>query len=170
MTPQGRITPEDSGLWKDSQMEPLREIVEFAHSQNQKIMIQLAHAGRKASTVAPWLSSGAVAGKDLNGWPDDVWAPSAMSWNEHHAQPKEMSLQDIEDFKAAYAAAVRRAVQIGFDAIEIHNAHGYLLHEFLSPVSNKRTDKYGGSFENRTRLTLEVVGCKGASRTAQGTD
>lgn len=157
VTPQGRITPEDSGLWKDSQMEPLREVVEFAHSQNQKIMIQLAHAGRKASTVAPWLSSGAVAGKDLNGWPDDVWAPSAIPWNEHHAQPKEMSLQDIEDFKAAYAAAVRRSVQIGFDAIEIHNAHGYLLHEFLSPVSNKRKDKYGGSFENRTRLTLEVV-------------
>ena len=83
---------------------------------------------------------------------------------------KSLSRKDIEDFKAAYAAAVRRAVQIGFDAIEIHNAHGYLLHEFLSPVSNKRTDKYGGNFETRTRLTLEVVGCRGASRTAQGTD
>lgn len=157
VTPQGRITPEDSGLWKDSQMEPLREIVEFARSQNQKIMIQLAHAGRKATTVAPWLSSGAVADKDQNGWPDDVYGPSAIKWNEHHAQPKEMSLQDIEDFKAAYAAATKRAVQVGFDAIEIHNAHGYLLHEFLSPVANQRKDKYGGSWENRTRLTLEVV-------------
>lgn len=157
VTPQGRITPEDSGLWKDSQMAPLKKVVDFAHSQNQKIMIQLAHAGRKASTVAPWLSAGAVADKSLNGWPDDVYAPSAIPWNENHATPKEMTLQDIEDFKAAFAASVRRAVQVGFDAIEIHNAHGYLLHEFISPVSNKRKDKYGGSFENRTRLTLEVV-------------
>ncbi|KAI7363341.1 NADH:flavin oxidoreductase/NADH oxidase [Hortaea werneckii] len=157
VTPQGRITPEDSGLWKDSQMEPLKKIVEFAHSQGQKIMIQLAHAGRKASTVAPWLSAGAVAGPELNGWPDDVYAPSAIPWNEDHANPKEMTGRDIQEFKTAYAEAVRRAVQCGFDAIEIHNAHGYLLHEFLSPVSNQRTDQYGGSFENRTRLTLEVV-------------
>ncbi|KZL76574.1 NADH-dependent flavin oxidoreductase/NADH oxidase [Colletotrichum tofieldiae] len=155
--PRGRITPEDVGLWKDSQIEPLRKVVEFAHSQNQKIMIQLAHAGRKASTVAPWLSSGSVAGKDLNGWPDDVHAPSAIAWNEHHAHPKEMSTQDVEQFKAAFADSVRRALKAGFDAIEIHNAHGYLLHEFLSPVSNTRTDKYGGSWENRVRLTLELV-------------
>ncbi|KZL84250.1 nadh:flavin oxidoreductase nadh oxidase [Colletotrichum incanum] len=155
--PRGRITPEDVGLWKDSQIEPLRKVVEFAHSQNQKIMIQLAHAGRKASTVAPWLSSGSVAGKNLNGWPDDVHAPSAIAWNEHHAHPKEMSTQDIEQFKAAFADSVRRALKAGFDAIEIHNAHGYLLHEFLSPVSNTRTDKYGGSWENRVRLTLELV-------------
>ncbi|OLN86755.1 putative NADPH dehydrogenase C23G7.10c 3 [Colletotrichum chlorophyti] len=155
--PRGRITPEDVGLWKDSQIEPLKKVVEFAHSQNQKIMIQLAHAGRKASTVAPWLSSGSVAGEDLNGWPDDVHAPSAIAWNEKHAQPKEMTLKDIEDFKLAFAASVRRALKAGFDAIEIHNAHGYLLHEFLSPVSNTRTDKYGGSWENRVRLTLELV-------------
>ncbi|EMC99563.1 hypothetical protein BAUCODRAFT_29934 [Baudoinia panamericana UAMH 10762] len=157
VTPQGRITPEDVGLWKDSQMEPLKKIVEFAHSQGQKIMIQLAHAGRKASTVAPWLSSGEVAGKDLNGWPDDVWAPSAIPWNEHHAHPKEMSLQDIQDFKKAFNDSVKRALECGFDCIEIHNAHGYLLHEFVSPVSNQRKDQYGGSFENRVRLTLEVV-------------
>lgn len=157
VTPQGRITPEDVGLWKDSQMKPLKEVVEFAHSQGQKMMIQLAHAGRKASTVAPWLSAGAVAGKELNGWPDDVYAPSAIPWNEAHAQPKEMTLEDIESFKKAYADATKRALECGFDAIEIHNAHGYLLHSFLSPVSNKRSDKYGGSFENRTRLTLEVV-------------
>lgn len=157
VTPEGRITPEDSGLWKDSQIEPLAKLVEFAHSQSQKVMIQLAHAGRKASTVAPWLSSGAVAGKDLNGWPDNVLAPSAIPFNEDHAQPKAMTLKDIDDFKVAWGASVKRALQAGFDAIEIHNAHGYLLHEFLSPVSNKRTDKYGGSWENRTRLTLEVV-------------
>lgn len=157
VTPEGRITPEDVGLWKDSQKEPLRKIVEFAHSQGQKMIIQLAHAGRKASTVAPWLSSGAVAGKDLNGWPDNVLAPSAIPWNEDHAQPKEMTLADIQAFKTAFSESVKRALDIGFDAIEIHNAHGYLLNSFLSPVSNQRTDKYGGSFENRTRLTLEVV-------------
>lgn len=157
VVPEGRITPEDVGLWKDSQIEPLRKIVEFAHSQNQKIAIQLAHAGRKASTVAPWLAGGAVATKDVNGWPDNVKAPSAIPYNEDHATPKEMTLQDIEEFKAAWVAAVKRSLTAGFDVIEIHNAHGYLLHEFLSPVSNTRTDKYGGSFENRTRLTLEVV-------------
>lgn len=154
---RGRITPEDVGLWKDSQIEPIKEVVEFAHSQNQHIMIQLAHAGRKASTVAPWLSSGDVAGKDKNGWPDDVWAPSAIPWNEKHAQPKEMTLEDIATFKKDFNDAVKRSLKAGFDIIEIHNAHGYLLHSFLSPVSNQRTDKYGGSFENRTRLTLEVV-------------
>jgi 2,4-dienoyl-CoA reductase-like NADH-dependent reductase (Old Yellow Enzyme family) len=165
VTPQGRITPEDVGIWQDSQIEPLAKLVEFAHSQNQKIMIQLAHAGRKASTVAPWLSGGDVAGEDVNGWPDDVWAPSAIPWNEKHAVPKEMSLEDIEGFKEAFGEAVKRALKAGFDVIEIHNgesigeldyevaltkwllsAHGYLLHEFLSPVSNKRTDKYGGSW------------------------
>jgi 2,4-dienoyl-CoA reductase-like NADH-dependent reductase (Old Yellow Enzyme family) len=155
--PEGRITPEDAGLWQDSQIEPLRQIVEFAHSQNQHIAIQLAHAGRKASTVAPWLSMGDVAGKDLNGWPDNVKAPSAVAFNERHAQPKEMTKEDIEEFKKAFKDAVQRAVKAGIDVIEIHNAHGYLLHSFLSPSSNKRTDNYGGSFENRIRLTLETV-------------
>lgn len=128
VTPQGRITPEDSGLWKDSQIAPLKQVVDFAHSQNQKIMIQLAHAGRKASTVAPWLSSGEVAGKDLNGWPDDVYAPSAIAWNEKHAQPKEMTLEDIEAFKKAFADATKRALEAGFDAIEIHNVR-FVSHE-----------------------------------------
>jgi 2,4-dienoyl-CoA reductase-like NADH-dependent reductase (Old Yellow Enzyme family) len=155
--PEGRITPEDSGLWKDSQIEPLRKIVEFAHSQGQLIGIQLGHAGRKASTVAPWLSAGAVATKDLNGWPDECKAPSTEPYDENHAKPIAMSLNDIEEFKTAYVAAVKRALTAGFDVIEIHNAHGYLLHEFLSPVSNKRTDHYGGSFENRIRLTLEIT-------------
>ena len=157
VTPEGRITPEDSGLWKDSQIEPLRKTVEFAHSQGQKIMIQLGHAGRKASTVAPWLSKGDVAPPELHGWPDNVLAPSAIPYNDQHAQPREMSKKDIEQFKVAFAMAVKRALKAGFDAIEIHGAHGYLLHEFLSPASNKRTDNYGGSFENRTRLLLETV-------------
>ncbi|KAF1995340.1 FMN-linked oxidoreductase [Amniculicola lignicola CBS 123094] len=157
VVPEGRITPEDSGLWKDSQKEPLRKIVEFAHSQNQHIMIQLGHAGRKASTVAPWLSAGAVAGPEKNGWPDNVYGPSAIPYNKDHAMPKEMTKADIETFKQAFKESVQRAVDVGFDAIEIHNAHGYLLHTFLSPASNQRTDEYGGSFENRTRLTLEIV-------------
>jgi len=160
ITPEGRITPEDSGIWSDDHLEGewgLKKIVEFAHSQGQKIAIQIAHAGRKASTVAPWLSHGAVATKDVNGWPDEVVAPSAVAYNADHAMPKALSLEEIEDLKTAWVAGVRRAVKAGFDVIEIHNAHGYLLHEFLSPVSNHRTDKYGGSFENRTRLTLEIV-------------
>ncbi|KAF1350040.1 NADH:flavin oxidoreductase/NADH oxidase [Delphinella strobiligena] len=155
--PEGRITPEDVGLWKDSQKEPIKRVVEFAHSQGQKIMIQIAHAGRKASTVAPWLSSGEVAGKENNGWPDNVLAPSAIAWNDKHADPKEMSLDDIEKFKSAFKATVLRSLDIGIDAIEIHSAHGYLLHEFLSPVSNQRSDQYGGSFENRIRLLIEVT-------------
>ena len=157
ITPQGRITPEDSGLWKDSQMEPLKRIVEFAHSQGQKIGLQMAHAGRKASTVAPWLSRSAVATKHVNGWPDDVWAPSAIPYSDDLCMPKELSKSDIEELKKAWVASLKRALACGFDVIEIHNAHGYLLHSFLSPASNKRTDEYGGSFENRTRLTREVV-------------
>ncbi|CAD0015084.1 unnamed protein product [Aureobasidium pullulans] len=123
----GRITPEDVGLWKDSQIAPMKRVVDFAHSQEQ------------------------------NGWPDNVLAPSAIPWNEHHANPRAMTLEDIESFKKSYADAVRRALTVGFDAIEVHAAHGYLLCSFLSPTSNQRTDKYGGSFENRTRLLLETV-------------
>ncbi|KAF4549234.1 NADPH dehydrogenase afvA-like protein [Elsinoe fawcettii] len=157
VVPEGRISPEDVGLWKDSQIEGMRQVVDFAHSQGQYMMIQLGHAGRKASTVAPWLSSGDIAGPELNGWPDNVYGPSAIPWNEKHAMPKAMTLQDIQNFKGAFASSVRRALQAGFDAIEIHGAHGYLISEFLSPVSNHRTDKYGGSFEGRTRLAIELV-------------
>ncbi|KAH0612263.1 uncharacterized protein H6S33_010315 [Morchella sextelata] len=155
--PEGRITPEDCGLWEDAQVEPLAKLVEFAHSQNQKIAIQLAHAGRKASCLAPWLSFGDVATAEQGGWPENVKGPSNVAYNERYPQPKEMTLDDIEEVKAAWVAAAKRAVAAGIDVIEIHNAHGYLLHSFLSPVANKRTDKYGGSFENRTRLTLEIV-------------
>lgn len=157
VTPEGRITPEDSGLWKDSQMAPLKQVVEFAHSQGQKIGIQLAHAGRKASTVAPWLSAGMTAGKEVNGWPDDVYAPSAVRYSDKLPMPRAMGKDDIEGFKKAWVEGVKRAVECGFDVIEIHNAHGYLLHSFLSPASNRRTDEYGGTFENRTRLTREIV-------------
>ncbi|KAF9225694.1 FMN-linked oxidoreductase [Gyrodon lividus] len=154
---EGRITPEDAGLWKDSQIEPLRKIVEFAHSQNQKIGIQLAHAGRKASTVAPWLHPGMVATEQIGGWPNNVWGPSAVPFNENFPLPKELSKAQIKAVVVAFVEAAKRALKAGIDVIEIHNAHGYLLFSFLSPQTNKRTDEYGGSFENRIRLTLEVV-------------
>ena len=157
VTPEGRITPEDSGLWSDEQIEPLRRIVQFAHSQNQKVAIQLAHAGRKASTVAPWLDMGATATEAGGGWPHDVLAPSAVPYSDTFPKPKELDTAGIKRIVAAFVAATKRALQAGFDVIEIHNAHGYLLDSFISPISNKRTDEYGGSFENRTRLTLEVV-------------
>ncbi|OBZ65598.1 putative NADPH dehydrogenase C23G7.10c [Grifola frondosa] len=141
--PQGRITPEDAGIWSDEHIEPWSKIVEFAHSQNQKIGIQIAHAGRKASTVAPWLHSGLVATEAANGWPDDVWAPSAVPWNDKFPVPKALTTEGIKNIVNAFVAAAKRAVKAGFDVIEIHGAHGYLIGEFLSPISNKRTDEYG---------------------------
>lgn len=157
VTAEGRISPKDVGLWKDSQIEPLRRVVEFVHSQNQIIGIQLAHAGRKASTVPPWLSMGDLATEKSGGWPKDCIGPSDIPFADRFPQPKAMTLQDIADLKQAWAAAAKRAVQAGVDFVEIHNAHGYLLSSFLSPQSNNRTDMYGGSFENRTRLTLEIA-------------
>ncbi|KAI1443993.1 FMN-linked oxidoreductase [Annulohypoxylon stygium] len=161
VTPNGRITPEDVGLWKDSQIAGLKRIVDFAHSQGQKIGIQLAHAGRKASTVAPWLipqgGSRAVAAAENGGWPENVWAPSAIKFTEGYAEPKAMTVEDIKTLVQAFKDAAKRAIAAGFDVIEIHGAHGYLITEFLSPASNKRTDQYGGSFENRTRLLFEVI-------------
>lgn len=157
VTPQGRITPEDVGIWEDGQIEGLKRLVEFAHSQGQKIAIQIAHAGRKGSTVAPWLSAGDTAVAEVNGWPDDVWAPSAIPYSGSFPTPKALTSEGIQEIKKAHIEAAKRAVKAGFDVIEIHNAHGYLLHEFVSPVTNKRTDDYGGSFENRTRLTLEIA-------------
>ncbi|KAB8264893.1 hypothetical protein BDV32DRAFT_134792 [Aspergillus pseudonomiae] len=154
----GRITPQDLGLYEDGQIEPLKRITEFAHSQSQKIAIQLAHSGRKGSAVAPWLSGNAMAVKEVGGWPDEIVAPSAIPQEEGiNTVPKALTKADIEVLKKDFVAAARRAVDANFDAIEIHAAHGYLLHQFLSPVSNKRTDEYGGSFENRVRLVLEIV-------------
>ena len=155
--PEGRITPQDHGLWKDSQIEPLRRVVEFVHSQSQIIGIQLAHAGRKASTVAPWLSVADMATEAVGGWPDNVKGPSDIPFHPKFPTPKAMTKADIEEFKTAWVAAVKRAIKAGVDFIEIHNAHGYLLMSFTSPVSNKRTDEYGGSFENRIRLSVEIA-------------
>ena len=115
------------------------------------------YALRWTSTVAPWLSAGDAAPEDCGGWPNDVYAPSAIAYNDKLCHPRELSKEDIESFKVAWVAGVKRAVECGFDVIEIHSAHGYLLHGFLSPASNQREDEYGGSFENRTRLPLEIV-------------
>ncbi|RDB27988.1 NADPH dehydrogenase afvA [Hypsizygus marmoreus] len=155
--PEGRITPEDSGIWSDAHIVPLAEIVEFAHSQGQKMGIQLGHAGRKASTVAPWISGEATASEAVGGWPDNVWGPSTIPYEQTYPKPKELTREGIATIVKAFFDAAKRAAKAGFDVVEIHNAHGYLLHSFLSPVSNNRTDDYGGSFENRIRLTLEVV-------------
>ncbi|GFF49181.1 hypothetical protein IFM51744_07017 [Aspergillus udagawae] len=154
--PEGRITPGCVGLWKDSQITPMRHVIEFAHSQGQKIGVQLAHAGRKASTVPPWLG-GATATDAVGGWVEHVKAPSAIPFAPGGIVPKAMSRADITELKEAWVAATKRALAAGADFIEIHNAHGYLFSSFLSPSSNQRGDEYGGSFENRIRLFLEIA-------------
>jgi len=155
--PEGRITPQDTGIWSDAHIKPLADIVEFVHSQNQKIAIQLAHAGRKASTSAPWLNAQSTVQVEHDGWPDNVWGPSTVPFDASHPQPRELTLEGIQRVIAAFVDGAKRALTAGFDVIEIHCAHGYLLHSFISPVSNKRTDQYGGSFENRIRLPIQVV-------------
>ncbi|KAF9268088.1 FMN-linked oxidoreductase [Marasmius fiardii PR-910] len=155
--PRGRITPEDAGIWSDDHIESWRQIVTFAHSQNQKIGIQLAHAGRKASTVAPFIDFGMAATKAVHGWPDDVVGPTSEPFSDTFPAPRALTIPEIKEIVQAFKDAAVRALKAGFDTIQIHNAHGYLLQSFVSPYSNKRSDEYGGSFENRIRLTLEVV-------------
>ncbi|KAJ7110022.1 hypothetical protein C8R44DRAFT_801208 [Mycena epipterygia] len=163
VVPEGRISPEDAGLWTDSQIAPLKRIVEFSHSQGTKIGVQLAHAGRKASTYAPWIKdkmghgTSWVAQEDENGWPNNVYGPSAIPFSETYPHPKALTEEDIKYVEDAFVAATERCKQIGFDFIEIHGAHGYLLHEFVSPLSNTRTDQYGGSLENRLRFPTRLL-------------
>ena len=152
---EGRISPHDLGLWKDEHVAPLARITAFLHSQGARAGIQLAHAGRKASTQVPWLGEGAIA-PEAGGWAD-VLAPSAIPFSANYPQPRELDLAGIAKVRAAFREAAIRADRAGFDVIEIHAAHGYLLQEFLSPVSNHRADAYGGSLENRARLLLEVA-------------
>ncbi|MGH7653445.1 MAG: NADH:flavin oxidoreductase/NADH oxidase [Gemmatimonadaceae bacterium] len=155
VTADGRISPQDLGIWNDAQADALAPIVAFVRAQGAAAGIQLAHAGRKASTRRPWDPPGVVPESD-GGW-TRVDAPSAIAFSSDTLVPHAMTAGDINDVVAAFVAATRRALTAGFDVIELHAAHGYLLHEFLSPISNKRTDRYGGSFENRTRIVLEVV-------------
>lgn len=154
--PEARISPEDLGIWKDDHIEFLSRIVRFVHAQGSASGIQLAHAGRKASTYRPWAGKqGAVPPQD-GGWANVV-APSAIKFSPDYPQPRALNLEEIKRTVNAFAEAARRAVTAGFRVIELHAAHGYLIHEFLSPLSNQRTDEYGGSFQNRTRLLCDVV-------------
>ncbi len=157
VSPEGRCSPEDLGLWNDEQAKELKKVVDFVHSQGQYIGVQLQHAGRKASGVALYLSFKDTATKEAGGWPDDIVAPSAISYAEGFPTPKELLLEDIERIENDFYSAAKRATDIGFDVIEVHGAHGFLTSQFLSPITNKRTDKYGGSFENRTRFMFEVI-------------
>jgi 2,4-dienoyl-CoA reductase-like NADH-dependent reductase (Old Yellow Enzyme family) len=153
--PEGRISPHDLGIWSDEHIEALARIVSFIHEQGSVAGMQLAHAGRKASTRRPWEGTGTVP-ENEGGW-KKVVAPSALRFADHYPMPQALTHEDIQEVIAAFAQGARRACEAGFRVIEIHAAHGYLIHEFLSPLSNQRDDAYGGSFENRTRLILEIV-------------
>jgi 2,4-dienoyl-CoA reductase-like NADH-dependent reductase (Old Yellow Enzyme family) len=153
--PEGRISPQDLGIWSDGHIEPLARIVRFVHEQGSVAGMQLAHAGRKASTYRPWEAQGMIPEND-GGW-KNVMAPSAIPFAENYPMPQALTGKAIKEVIAAFASAARRACDAGFRVVEIHAAHGYLVHEFLSPLSNQRDDAYGGSFENRTRLCREIV-------------
>jgi 2,4-dienoyl-CoA reductase-like NADH-dependent reductase (Old Yellow Enzyme family) len=153
--PEGRISPQDLGIWEDGHIETLARIVSFIHKEGSIAGMQLAHAGRKASTRRPWEGQGSIPEHE-GGW-KQVVAPSALAFADTYPMPQALTSEGIEETIAAFAAAARRACQAGFRVVEIHAAHGYLIHEFLSPLSNKREDDYGGSFENRTRLCREIV-------------
>ena len=151
VVPEGRITPKCLGLWNNAQRDALSRIVDFVHRYSEcKMGIQLNHSGRKGSTLG-----GVQIDAEAGGW--QTQAPSAVAYQAGDKLPVELNVQEINAIIQAFGMAARRTVEAGFDLIEIHAAHGYLLHQFLSPLSNRRTDAYGGSFENRTRLTLEVV-------------
>lgn len=154
VSPEGRISPKDLGIWKDEHIQPLKRIVDAVHLHQAKIGIQLAHAGRKSSTSILWEGTQplkAIAGA----W--QTLAPSAIPFDAHYPLPEALSIEGIHQVIQQFIAAALRAVEAGYDVIEIHAAHGYLLHEFLSPISNLRTDDFGGSFENRCQLLLECV-------------
>ncbi|MEY2635346.1 MAG: hypothetical protein RIS75_1286 [Actinomycetota bacterium] len=153
VVPEGRITPACLGLWSDAHAESLRPIVDFAHSNNTAIGIQLAHAGRKASAGIPW-SDHRVADASQGGW--QTVSCSAVAYSGMPA-PRELSVNEIQSLTQDFVAAAIRVRDVGFDIVEIHAAHGYLFHQFLSPLSNTRTDEYGGSFENRIRFLVETV-------------
>lgn len=153
--PEGRISPQDLGIWSDGHIEPLSRITRFIGEQGSIAGMQLAHAGRKASTYRPWDGNGTIP-ESAGGW-KKVVAPSAVAFADHYPMPEALTADGIREIVAAFAAGAVRALAAGFRVVEIHAAHGYLVHEFLSPLSNQRTDSYGGSFENRTRLLREIV-------------
>lgn len=154
VAPEGRISPGDLGLWKDEHIEKLQSINRFIVSQNAIPGIQLAHAGRKASVTEPW-NGNKKLDETNGGW--DTVAPSAVGYHSNEKPPIALDKTGIQKVISDFKSATKRAVQAGYQVVEIHAAHGYLLHQFLSPLSNFRTDEYGESFENRIRLLLEVL-------------
>jgi 2,4-dienoyl-CoA reductase-like NADH-dependent reductase (Old Yellow Enzyme family) len=154
VSPEGRISPQDLGVWSEKHFEALERITRFIDAQGAIAGIQLAHAGRKASVYRPWSGRGAVS-KAMGGW--TPVAPSAISFSDSYAVPDELGVEGIQALQRAFATAAERAYAAGFRVVEIHAAHGYLLHQFLSPLSNRRADAYGGSFDNRIRFLCECV-------------
>jgi 2,4-dienoyl-CoA reductase-like NADH-dependent reductase (Old Yellow Enzyme family) len=153
--PEARISPQDLGIWSEAHIEPLARIAQFIHSQGSVAGIQIAHAGRKASTARPWDGAGKLTEQE-GGW-NDIVAPSAVAFAPNYPMPAAVTVERIASIVDAFGKAAQRALDAGFRVLEIHSAHGYFLHEFLSPLSNHRSDQYGGSFENRTRIVREVV-------------
>lgn len=155
VSPEGRISPGDAGLWADKHVEPLARINRFVKAQGAVPGIQLAHAGRKASAARPWDGGGHLA-DEAGGWP--VIGPSALAFGAPLTKvPREMTAADIAGVQADFVAAAKRALVAGYEWLELHSAHGYLAHEFLSPKSNLRTDRYGGTFDNRIRFLIETT-------------
>lgn len=155
VVPEGRITPNDLGIWKDEHVEPLARVTRFIHAQGGYAAIQIAHAGRKAGTARPWAPKRGPIPIDEGGWVPV--GPSPIPFRDDMTTPHEMSVEEIAGLQESYRQAARRAREAGFSVLEIHSAHGYLMHQFLSPISNRRTDAYGGSLDNRCRMLVEVV-------------
>jgi|SRR5690625_1506830 len=155
ISPEGRITYKDLGIWKDEHIPKLKEIVKYCQSHGAKMGIQLAHAGRKASCKPPFEGRNQISPTHPNGW--QTFSASTLPFQEGNIPPLALDKKGIEKVKNDFLSATKRAKEIGYDVVEIHAAHGYLLHQFYSPISNQRTDQYGGSFENRIRLLLEIT-------------
>ncbi|EGW30883.1 uncharacterized protein SPAPADRAFT_156273 [Spathaspora passalidarum NRRL Y-27907] len=156
----GALSPHDLGIWTDEQAQKLKSIVDYAHSQDQKIALQINHGGRKASGQPLFLHLEQIADESVGGWPSKVVGPSSVQYRKYgnYLTPRELTKSEIKSIVQDFGDAAKRAVEIsGFDAIEIHGAHGYLINQFYSPISNKRTDEYGGSFENRIRFLTEII-------------
>ncbi len=153
--PRGRITPDDLGIWSDDHIEPIARAVRFVKERGTVAGMQIAHAGRKASTTRPWDGGGPILPNNPRGW--QVVGPSPLPFAENYPMPHELSLSEISTLQDAFQAAAVRALSAGIEWLEIHAAHGYLIHNFYSPVSNQRTDQYGGSFDNRIRFLLETT-------------
>jgi 2,4-dienoyl-CoA reductase-like NADH-dependent reductase (Old Yellow Enzyme family) len=156
VVPEGRISPADLGIWKDAHVESLARVVHFLRHHGAVAGTQLAHAGFKASTAVPWLSPGQSAPVADGGW-RPIYSSTAKGFTPESIQPEALTAEDITRIVAAFANGARRSLQAGFELVEIHGAHGYLVHQFLSPLVNTRTDQYGGSFDNRTRFLREII-------------